>query len=69
MANGGRVQTREVITLISSVTLSHTIFIVVLAGIILILQKGTSFSVSIVGHIGAVLYMIFGIFFLIQGAR
>ena len=64
VSSGGKISKKEIFTIISSITVSHTLFIFVLAIIIILLQKWTSFSASIISNIWAILYALFGGFFL-----
>lgn len=60
---------KEIFTLISSTAISHTIFIFVLATIILALQKGTWATSLFAKNITAIIYIIFGIFFIYQAVK
>lgn len=69
MIQDRRARTREIWLLISSVTLSHTLFIFLLAAIIVMLHKGIGGISLIAGVIAAIGYSCFGVYFFWQGFR
>lgn len=60
-------QKKNILVLISSITASHTAFIVILAGIILLLNKGISATTLLLEHITAIGYILFGAYFIWKG--
>lgn len=69
IASGGQMQKKEIFTIITSVTVSHTAFIFLISIAIIALQKGTGASVTMVQHFSSALYIAFGIFFVFLGIR
>ncbi len=69
MISNSEIRYREIFTLIGSVTFSHTIFIFILAIIVLALQKWLSAVTSYVIMISAIWYIGFWIYFYIKGTR
>lgn len=69
MMTTARVRYRDIFVLIGSVTISHTIFIFILATIIITLEKWIGAMTAYVTMISAVCYIVFWIYFYFQWTR